>query len=67
MSDIYQINIVRKNNQTFTTISTAPTKEVYAMLYGAISLVAQNTNQSVEAVLGVIAELDEFAKVSGQC
>ena len=66
MPDIYQIHIMRKGNQNFTTISQAPTKEVYAMLYGAIALVAQNTNQTVEATLGILADLDKFAKSTGQ-
>lgn len=66
MPDIYQIHVMRKGSQNFTTISKAPTKEVYAMLYGAIALVAQNTNQTVEATLGILADLDKFAKSTDQ-
>lgn len=59
---VYQIQILRKNNQTLTSISDAPIKDVYAMLYGAIELVAKNTNQSVGNVLSILADLDKFAK-----
>lgn len=62
MSNIYQMNIIRKNNQTFTSISEAPIQEVYAMLYGAIELVSNNTNQSVKSTLDILASLDEYAK-----
>lgn len=62
MEDTYQIHIVRKNNQTLTSISTAPIKEVYAMIYGAVELVAKNTNQSVEQTLAILADLDKYAK-----
>lgn len=58
----YRIQIVRKNNQTAVSISDAPIKDVYAMLYGAIELVAKNTDKSVGDVLSVLAEVDEFAK-----
>lgn len=64
MPEPYHIHILRKNNQTLTSISTAPLKEVYAMLYGAIELVSQNTNQSVEQTLAVLADLDKFVKNS---
>ena len=63
MSDnTYQIRILRKNNQTFVNIDTAPVKDVYAMLYGAVDLVAMNTNQSVKDVLATLSNLDEFVK-----
>lgn len=63
---VYQIQILRKNNQTFTSINDAPIKDVYAMLYGAIELVAKNTNQSVGNVLTVLADLDRYAKNTNQ-
>lgn len=62
MKDTYTINIIRKNNKTFTSISTAPIKDVYAMLYGAIELVSQKTNKSVEDTLSILADLDKYAK-----
>lgn len=66
MADMYTIHIIRKNGKTFTTISTAPVKEVYAMLYGAIELVAQNTNQSFERTMETLLEIHDFAKRDGQ-
>lgn len=66
MPETYQIHVLRKGNQNFTTISTAPTKEIYAMLYGAIALVAQNTNQTVQDTLNILADLDQFITSTGQ-
>ena len=62
----YRIHIIRKNNKPLTSISTAPIKDVYAMLYGAIELVAKNTNQSVGDVLSVLADLDKYTKNQNQ-
>lgn len=66
MDQTYQICIIRKNNQTLTLISPAPMKDVYAMLHSAVSAVAKMSNQSIDATLGVLADLDRFAKSSGQ-
>ena len=66
MDQTYQICILRKNNQTFTSISPAPIKEIYAMVHGAVSAVAKMSNQSVDATLEIISDLNKFAKLSGQ-
>ena len=66
MSKVYEIHIVREDNLTQTTISDAPIKDVYAMLYSAIALVSENTNKSVMDTLSILADLDKFAKSSGQ-
>lgn len=62
----YQIQIIRKNNKTLTSISDAPLKDVYAMLYGAIELVSQKTNKSVTETLSILADLDKFTKQQRQ-
>lgn len=66
MEDTYQIHIIRKNNQTLTSISDAPIKDVYAMIYGAVELVSKNTNQSVEQTLAILSDLDKHVKDSHQ-
>lgn len=66
MDQTYQICIIRKNNQTLTSISPAPLKDVYAMLHSAVSAVAKMSNQSVDATLSVLADLDRSVKKSGQ-
>lgn len=61
-NETYHIQIIRKNNKTLASISDAPIKDVYAMLYGAIELVSKNTNKSVTETLSILADLDKFAK-----
>ena len=66
MSDTHQIYIMRKDNRTFVSICNCPLMEVYAMLYGAISTVAQNTNQSFDDTLGMLSELHRHVKFTDQ-
>ena len=66
MANIFQMQVIRKNNQTHVSISPGPVGEIYAMLHGAVSLVAKNTNQSVDDVLNVLRDLDAYAEASGQ-
>lgn len=66
MPKVYEIHILREDNLTQTNISDAPIKDVYAMLYSAVALVSEKTNQSVLETLSVIAQLDRFVKNSGQ-
>lgn len=64
MADPYQITIIRKNNKTLTSMSDAPMKDIYAMLYSAIVSVSVQANQSVKATLMALADLDDFVNAS---
>lgn len=60
MEGTYQLVVVKKGDQTFASMSDAPVKEQYALLYGAIRLVSQKTNRSVKGTLAALAGLDDF-------
>lgn len=66
MSKLHHILILKKNEQISTLISEAPIKDVYAMLYAAIALVSEKTNQSVETTFEVLADLHRFVKSTHQ-
>lgn len=66
MADPYQITIIRKNNQTLTSISNAPLGDVYAMLYSAVKCVSDRTHQPVKYTLNCLVELDNFINESGE-
>ena len=65
-----QLVALRKNNQTFVNIVTPDgginVKEVYAILYGAVNLVAKQTGKSFEETTEILLDLDRFAKKTGQ-
>lgn len=66
MAETHQITILKKNDRIFTSISTMPIKDVYAMLYGAIQHVSKNTGQTVKGTLAILDNLDDFVKTTDQ-
>ena len=66
MSAVYQLSVLRKNNQTFVSVSPTPPNELYAMLYEIVRVVSKKTGQTVKDVLYALNDLDEYAEQTGQ-
>lgn len=66
MSAVYQLSVLRKDNQTFVSISPTPANELYAMLYEIARLVSKKTGQTVKDVLYALNDLDEYVEQTGQ-
>lgn len=66
MSTAYQITVLRKNNQTFVSVSPTSANELYAMLYEIVRVVSKKTGQTVKDVLNALNDLDEYVEQTGQ-
>lgn len=65
-STVYQLTVLRKNNQTFVSVSPTPANEFYAMLYEIVRVVSKKTGQTVKDVLYALDDLDEYVEQTGQ-